>query len=286
MAKILLTGIATLDIINYVADYPDEDEEIRALSQDYCRGGNAANTASVLSQYLHQCQLACTLANDGSGQFILNDLNQRGIGFNPVMIIDGSTPTSYITVNQSNGSRTIVHYRDLAELNFKQFKRVDLADFDWFHFEGRNVEQTALMMEHVRRFNKPISLEAEKHRPDLECLFPLADIIQYSRPYARMQGFDHAEPFLLQQSQTFPEKLLSCSWGDQGAWGIEHGTVHHSPAYAADKIIDTLGAGDTFNAGIIHALLEQQGLSEALQNACRLAGKKCGQTGFDFLVDA
>ena len=286
MAKILLTGIATLDIINYVADYPDEDEEIRALSQDCCRGGNAANTASVLSQYLHQCQLACTLANDGSGQFILNDLNQRGIGFNPIMIIAGSTPTSYITVNQSNGSRTIVHYRDLAELNFKQFKRVDLADFDWFHFEGRNVEQTALMMQHVRRFNKPISLEAEKLRPDLECLFPLADIILYSRPYARMQGFDHAEPFLLQQSQTFPDKLLSCSWGDQGAWGIEHGTAHHSPAYAADKIIDTLGAGDTFNAGIIHALLEQQGLSEALQNACRLAGKKCGQTGFDFLVDA
>jgi len=285
MAKILLTGIATLDIVNYVADYPNEDDEIRALGQDYRRGGNAANTASILSQYGHSCHLACTLANDTNGQFILNDLAQRSIDFNKATIIAGNTPTSYITLNQNNGSRTIVHYRDLAELSFDQFKTLDLSVFDWFHFEGRNVEQTALMMQYAKNFNKPISLEAEKDRPGLEDLFPLADIILFSRPYASIKGFDHAEPFLLHMSQAFPDLTLTSSWGDRGAWGIAHETVYHNPAFPVEKIIDTTGAGDTFNAGIIHALVEQQGLTDALQIACRLAAKKCAQPGFDFLVD-
>lgn len=286
MANILLTGIATLDIINHVADYPNEDGEVRALTQDSRRGGNAANTATILSQYRHSCTLACTLADDSSGQFILNDLRKRDIHFHSSMMIPGATPTSYITLNQNNGSRTIVHYRDLPELTFEQFQTLDLSLFDWFHFEGRNAEQTAIMMQDARGFNKPISLEAEKDRPDLDQLFPLADIIMLSRPYATLKGFDHPESFLMTMAQRLPNKILICSWGNRGAWGYQGSAVLHSPAFPPHKIIDTLGAGDTFNAGIIHGLLEQQELSDALQTACRLAGKKCGQHGFEQLVDA
>ncbi|MFW2373923.1 MAG: PfkB family carbohydrate kinase [Gammaproteobacteria bacterium] len=285
MAKILLTGIATLDIINHVTHYPNEDDEVRALTQDSRRGGNAANTAAILSQYLHSCTLACTLADDSSGQFILNDLRKRDIKFHPSLMIPGATPTSYISLNQSNGSRTIVHYRDLAELTFEQFQSLDLSGFDWFHFEGRNIEHTALMMQHVTGFNKPISLEAEKNRPGLQNLFPLADVILFSKPYARHNGFDHPESFLINIAQGLADKILICSWGEQGAWGLKGSPVLHSPAFKPHKIIDTIGAGDSFNAGIIHGLLEQQNLSEALQTACRLAGKKCGQYGFEQLVE-
>lgn len=285
MANILITGIATLDIINQVSDYPEEDDEIRALAQDYRRGGNAANTAAVLRQYQHSCTLACTLANDNSGQFILSDLRKHNIGFDSSMCIEGSTPTSYIVLSQSSGSRTIVHYRDLPELSFDQFKTLDLSVFDWFHFEGRNIEQTALMMQHARSFNKPISMEVEKERPGLERLLSMADIIMFSKPYATGQGFIHPEQLFKHMAQHLNNQSLTCSWGDQGAWGLEHTTLSHSPAFPPEEIIDTIGAGDTFNAGIIHAFLQQQGMPDALHDACRLAGKKCGQTGFDLLVD-
>ena len=51
MAEILLTGTASLDIINHVSTYPDENQDIRVLQQDLRRGGNAANSAEVLSQF-------------------------------------------------------------------------------------------------------------------------------------------------------------------------------------------------------------------------------------------
>ncbi|VAX01070.1 hypothetical protein MNBD_GAMMA19-1040, partial [hydrothermal vent metagenome] len=55
MARVLVVGIATLDIINTVDDYPEEDTEVRASTQVMRRGGNACNTAVVLQQLGHQC---------------------------------------------------------------------------------------------------------------------------------------------------------------------------------------------------------------------------------------
>ena len=59
--------------------------------------------------------------------------------------------------------------------------------------------------------------------------------------------------------------------------------VYESPAYPPESVVDTLGAGDTFNAGIIHCLSQGRSVSEALQYACKLAGTKCGMVGFDGL---
>ena len=38
MAKVLAVGIATLDIVNEVDTYPDEDAEVRALAHSYACG--------------------------------------------------------------------------------------------------------------------------------------------------------------------------------------------------------------------------------------------------------
>ena len=74
MATLLAIGIATLDIINTVDSYPEEDSELRALSQSQARGGNATNTLTVLSQLGHQCHWGGVLIDEADSQFILDDL--------------------------------------------------------------------------------------------------------------------------------------------------------------------------------------------------------------------
>ena len=296
MARILTVGIATLDIINTVDGFPVEDAEVRATAQAISRGGNASNTAVVLSQLGHDCAWAGCLADDAGSDVIRADLKSYEVSMDAVFsVVGGRAPTSYVTLNQHNGSRTIVHFRDLPEYRFEQFRQIDLSEFDWLHFEGRNVLETRAMLDHAKQCapELPISVELEKPRPEIEALYAGADLLLYSRGYAEQHietrhsnaGEDKAaekDPvaFLKVQHGAWPTCEHSCTWGADGAWGIDRsGELFHSPALSLPRVIDTLAAGDTFNAGMIHGKLAGLGLQQSLSEACQLAGEKCAQQG-------
>jgi len=286
MAVILATGIATLDIINEVASYPAEDDEVRALSQRISRGGNASNTLCVLSQLGHQSYLAATLIDEADGHIIEADLNRYQINtqFCP-RLNQGKMPTSYITLNRQTGSRTIVHHRDCPELSFTSFQQIDLSLFDWLHFEGRNITELNKILRYCGQNapNVPISVEIEKPRDDITSLFDLADWLFFSKHYAEAKGYHSARDLFVDLGSS---RQATCTWGDQGAYGWQNGEMIYSAAAKIDHIVDTLGAGDTFNAGMIDSLLTQKSLNDSLQFAGRLAASKCQQYGFENLVNS
>ncbi|MFP4273156.1 MAG: PfkB family carbohydrate kinase [Halothiobacillaceae bacterium] len=287
MAKILATGIATLDIVNHVNGYPPEDSEVRAVAQTVRRGGNAANLLAVLTQFGHQCHFAGTLGEDPDGRRIERDLTDRGIDISAARrIAGGHAPTSYILLNTRNGSRSIVHYRDLPEYGLDSFMDLALGEFDWLHFEGRNCDELDGMLALARSIvvDQPISLEVEKERPGIDRLFGLADIIFFSRVFARGRGFDDPEVFLAAARGWAPHAVLVLSWGDRGAYLCTQDGILHEPARTVPEVVDTIGAGDTFIAGFIDARLNGRTLANALVEACRLAERKIAQDGFDNLL--
>ena len=105
----------------------------------------------VLSQLGHECHWAGTLADQPDGGLIRADLMHYGVNLDQVYTVaEGKVPTSYIIRSRDNGSRTIVHYRDLPEYPAAAFAAIDLNNFDWLHFEGRNVEQLVKMMQRAK----------------------------------------------------------------------------------------------------------------------------------------
>lgn len=286
MAAILLTGNATLDIVLSVDHFPREDEEMRAASRRMARGGNAANTACVLARLGHAPRFFGLFANDAFGEQIRTDLQVCGVDIDGCPVVGGDSPLSCILVNARNGSRTIVHHRDLPEPACADFRRLPLETFDWFHFEGRNIEQTRCMMERVRerRVDQPVSLEMEKDRDGFEILLPLADVIIASRALVTARGFSDPAAFAAALRPQFPEGILIVTWGEAGAWGFApRGEPVHVPAFSPPRVVDTVGAGDTFIAGLIDGLVSGRTLPAALEAASRLAGRKVGQWGFDGL---
>ena len=82
----------------------------------------------------------------------------------------------------------------------------------------------------------------------------------------------------------FCSSALICTWGAEGAMCWHgNGTTHKSSAIPPEKLVDTLGAGDTFTAGTIYYLLMGCELNEAVDFGCQLAGAKCGIMGYDEL---
>ena len=286
MASVLAIGVATLDLVFQVDHFPSEDEEMRAGALCRQRGGNATNALVVLSQLGHHCSWAGNLADDANAQLILDDLATYSIdSAYCTHSIASQTPLSAVFLNQQKGSRTIVHYRELAEFSFDAFRKIPLDAYDWLHFEGRNITETLQMLRHIRAqdANVMVSVEIEKHRKGIEMLYPFADVLMFSSAFAASSN--NVPKALLERIRPDTQAMLFCSCGETGAIALDsYGHSYSSPAFQPKRLVDSLGAGDTFNASIIHGLLEQSSMPDLLERACRLAGKKCGQSGFSNLV--
>ena len=88
------------------------------------------------------------------------------------------------------------------------------------------------------------------------------------------------------KDQLRPDAKLVIAWGDKGACAYDKKTAKTfvSPAFPPESgVVDTLGAGDTFNACVIGGLSSGLGLEQAVGVACRVAGAKVGQRGFQGL---
>lgn len=283
ISTVVAVGIAAVDIINVTDEFPLEDSEVRALSQTVRRGGNATNTLCVLKQLGHNCQWAGSLADNYSSHIIEQDLAYYDIDTHRCRRIKGAhAPTSYITLNRSNGSRTIVHHRELDEFEYSDFIQHDFNQVDWLHFEGRHVEQTLKMMQYSREHypELPISLEIEKPRPHIESLIAHADFVLFSSHYALARGHKSAAE-LLHQSQSHGGQYQICTWGSHGAYArSKDNSILHAHPVKIPRVVDSIGAGDTFNAGLIHAILVGKDLEQSLNFANSLAARKCAQQGF------
>jgi ketohexokinase len=204
----------------------------------------------------------------------------------------GATPTSYITLSRATGSRTIVHHRDLPELTAADFANVDLTAVAWVHFEGRHPLETEQMIARVaaERPGLPISVEIEKPRPGIERLFQLPQdrltVVIVSRAFAEQQGATEPQGFLQAFADQCRATLMILPWGDRGAYAMTaERELLYAPAQPPARIVDTIAAGDVFNAAAIDALLADAAPGEVLARANALAGRSCGQLGIEGLAD-
>lgn len=290
MAKILGIGNAVLDTIFTVNSYPNEDQEVRATKRHNQVGGNVNNSLYVLQQLGHQTSLCSTLSNDPEAKLLLSGIEQRGIDCQHIQkFIQGRTPNSFVTLNAHTGSRTIIHYRELPEVSFEHFAKIEIEDYEWLHFEGRNLENLPGMLNIAKTFldQQPISLEVEKPRDGIEAIFPQVNLLIFSHHYAKAKSYEDGEQLLEAVQRHAPNTNMVCTWGTKGVWILPAGgEITHIPAKAVHPIIDTLGAGDTFNAGLIHKLINNESLVSAAQYANELAANKIQKMGLDDILNA
>uniref|UniRef100_A0A672GER8 Ketohexokinase n=2 Tax=Salarias fasciatus TaxID=181472 RepID=A0A672GER8_SALFA len=182
---------------------------------------------------------------------------------------------------------------NLPDVTADDFSKVDLRQYKWIHWEGRNADEQVKMIERVMMHNSKlppqqqitISVEIEKTREPLYQLFPLADVVFISKDVARHFGFHSAEAALRGlYSRVKPGAVLLCAWAEKGAEALgPDGMLIHSDAFPPEALVDTLGAGDTFNAAVIYKLSRGEHLKDAVTFGCRVAGRKCGFHGYEGL---
>ncbi|KAL6712645.1 hypothetical protein ACN47E_000522 [Coniothyrium glycines] len=312
---VLCIGAIYIDTILTVPHFPSEDSKLRAKKLTKRRGGNTANTLEVLQQLmLHTdkqsavpatLHLCAVLPDHDSPARAFIAASLPNIDIDSTSISRPGVPdaaSSYILLNEQNSSRTIVSSQPLCEMTAAEFEtkvRGIVAQQRWgdawVHFEGR-VPEVALQCVRFLRRACPgfrVSVECEKpERRGLEEVARLADVVFYSKLWAVENGFGDARRFLQDQLKGAKEgALLICTWGAGGAVAVEE--VGAGVRWAEVKgwmpedeerpVVDTIGAGDTFIAGMLYALnggRDGWDLQAQISFANELAGRKVRQEGF------
>jgi 2-dehydro-3-deoxygluconokinase len=65
--------------------------------------------------------------------------------------------------------------------------------------------------------------------------------------------------------------------GDNGAYYFESGQMRHVDAIKVAKVINVTGAGDSFNAGVMAAIVRGESLTGAIGYGCKIAAEKISQ---------
>ncbi|XP_058020651.1 ketohexokinase isoform X3 [Ahaetulla prasina] len=255
--RILCIGLVCLDIISVVDNYPEEDSDTSFVRDDFRR-----YEVDLTHVALH---LACSL------------------------------PVSTVISNSATGTRTILHAAsNLPDVTAADFEKVDLSQYKWIHWEGRNASEQVKMLLKVKKYNQTCppservttSVEVEKTRPELYQLFCYGDVVFVSKDVAKTFGF-YSAPEAVKGLYGRLKKggTLICAWAEYGADAMgPDGLLVHSDAFSPETVVDTLGAGDTFNAAVILALSKGKTLPAALTYGCQVAGRKCGVHGYDGIV--
>lgn len=303
MKGIACVGLACVDLVNVCNDFPNEDTDQRMKSLHWQRGGNAANTSVVLSMLNTPVDLIASFPSDVNGnetswgmsaaKLALTDLQRNGVGTSQLVKFEcNDFPTSSVIANAKNGSRTIMHHRGkLPELGLDDIMSIDFSRFDWVHFEGRpNIKTIGLAIEQIRCKTKDliISMELEKTRvhdadPDLN-FAKQADLVFMSKDFATYVGCKSPTEAVTHVHSMLPRASVVCAWGSAGAAFISAASDQKSKlvhAVSPAEVVDTLGAGDSFLAGVIHAMYQGLSLEESVKFGCRVAEKKITKHGFE-----
>ncbi|KAI1111127.1 Ribokinase-like protein [Nemania sp. NC0429] len=312
--NLVCVGACYLDTILTVPSYPDEDSKLRASSLQVRRGGNCPNTLEVLQQLLWE-ERGARGRSAKVRPYLVTCLPSRSApatariieSFGVETVVDFSRcifreenrdpASSYIIRSLATGSRTLVNYNDLAEMTLSEFVAATegLGGHDtWYHFEGRIPATTLQCIQWLRRSDPKarVSVEVEKPgREGLEELVAEADVVFFSRSWAESKLYTSAEECLRAQSAKARRgSHLFCTWGSQGAaCTLPDGTTVSCPAVGSGetiRVIDTVGAGDTFIAGILFGFLHHEhdwDNGTKLSYAVQVATCKVQQEGFNDL---
>lgn len=88
----------------------------------------------------------------------------------------------------------------------------------------------------------------------------------------------------LRAASDAPRGLWVVPWGSRGAFAVDgSGHALHAPAIVSGAVVDSTGAGDTFIAAVVYALLMGHAPAAALRCGCAVAGGKVSQVGFEGL---
>lgn len=247
--------------------------------------GAELNVAIGLSRLEHPVGYLTKLGPDPFGKRIVRTLQQNHIDTD-LISYHASSPTGFMLKGKtSHGDPDIYYVRKNSAASTicpADIERIDFTGYGYLHMTGifpalsaSTLDAADCLMQKARENGLTISFDPNLRPqlwPDRQTMVRTINRLAARADYF-LPGYKEGE--ILMGSRD-PEiiaahylnlglKAVVVKTGAKGAYAASKAGGFQTPAYPEKRIVDTVGAGDGFAAGVISALVEGLSLAEAVK---------------------
>ncbi|WCE30773.1 ribokinase [Vibrio sp. SCSIO 43137] len=293
--KVFVLGSFNVDITSNVDRFPVPGETVSSHSSGYGAGGKGANQAYAAARNGAEVTFMTKIGNDQFNLFAKEHLSKTGINHN--IILESETqPTgnALIMVSSENGENMIavnsganVHIQ--PEEVAAAESRIVASDILVTQLET-NTDAILAAMRMASGSGVKVVLNPAPFKPEVNQLIPYVDIITPNETEASeiagvpVETLDDAKNAAKIIHNLGVESVV-ITRGSKGALVYENGRFTEVPVFNS-AVVDTTGAGDSFNGALVSQLGQGRRLEDAAKYASAYASLKVERVGAANMPDS
>lgn len=278
---VTIAGELNLDLILYgLPEQLPPERELLADRMMLTLGSSSAIVAHNLAALGSRVGFQSRIGEDPLGEIALGRLKRGGVDVSLVRRVAGATTTGLTVILHHAEWRNILTYSGtIAELIWDDLDLNYLADSRHFHFSSYYLQRglrpiVGELFQKLKARGLTISLDTNDD-PDDRWEGGLHELLRYidvflpnEREACKAAGADDLETAVVKLSELVP--LVVVKVGRKGALAQRGKERITSPAREV-KAVDTVGAGDSFDAGFLHEYVRGSDLA-----LCLASGNRAG----------
>ncbi|KMY51590.1 ribokinase [Peribacillus loiseleuriae] len=269
MVKITVIGSSSMDLVVIAQKRPNKGETILGESFKTVPGGKGANQAVAASRLGAEVTMIGRVGDDDFGIEIIKNFSKNNVLTQCVeRVTDMESGTAHITLAEGDNSIIVVKgANDMVTAEYIEQKLEVIRESDIVLIQQEIPEETVeFVSETCYGMGIPLLLNPAPARPLSQKVIERATYITPNELEAAVLfGSDDIHAALKQ----YPNKVFIT----EGKNGVRYHDGEKEvliPSYQVE-VVDTTGAGDTFNAAFAVALAEGKGFSDSVRFANRAA---------------
>lgn len=278
--RVLVAGEINPDLI--LQDYrsfPELGKEVVVEDLRLALGSASAICAAGLARLGDHAGFLGKVGADVYGEFCLGEMRAAGIDVSLVRPDPGLKTGITVSVSSAAdralitypGAMTALTEKDVTDEILRQFEHIHIASY---YLQENLRPGCAAVFERASRLGLTTSLDtgfdpSETWAPEIYETLKYVDIFLPNEVELRWIG-RHEDPVKALAALANGRTQVVAKLGSRGCIALDGGEVVSIPAFRV-KPVDTTGAGDSFNAGFLHAWLNWKQLREAMR-----FGAACG----------
>ncbi|MCL7748255.1 sugar kinase [Halalkalibacter alkaliphilus] len=269
-----------------MAVFSPESSPLMRYAATYSRkfGGAESNVAIGLTRLGHEVGWISKVGNDELGKGLLSFIRGEGIDVSQVKV-DGRAPTGLYFKEVRNASNVKVEYyrkgSAASQLHVTDLDEQYIANAKYIHITGitpalsESCYETVMKMIQIAKdngvkivFDPNLRKKLWSEERAREVLLEIASKSDIVMPGISEGEFMFGERDVESLGQTFLEhgaSLVVMKVGEKGAYYFTKEQSELVPGFPVDQVVDPVGAGDGFAAGVISGLLDQLPLYQAVE---------------------